>query len=114
MRSCTPQPAFLSTVSSVGVFSVFEVEADLIETLFRNEVFTLGAQVAAIDYGVDKLIGVGAKIAAAFDAPNTFEAEGVPDAAGSYIGFVDEIEDGVSVTLEAISYCTFVWWFCVE
>jgi len=93
------QAALLGAVGAVGVLAVLEVEADLVEALLGDEVFALGAQVAAVDDGVDELVRVRAQVAAAFDAPDPFEAEGVPDAAGGDVGFVDEVEDGVGVAL---------------
>ena len=78
---------------------MFEVEADFVEALFGDEVFAVGAEVAAVDDGVNEVVGVGAEGAAAFDAADAFEAEGVPDAAGDEVGFVDEVEDRVGVAL---------------
>ena len=93
------QAALLGAVGAVGVLAMLEVEANLVEALLGDEVFALGAQVAAVDDGVDELVRVRAQVAAAFDAPDPFEAEGVPDAAGGDVGFVDEVEDGVGVAL---------------
>jgi len=78
---------------------VFQVIPNLIEALFGDEVFTFRAEVAAVDEGVDEGVGVGAEGAAAFDAADALEAEGVPDADGGGVGFVDEVEDAVGVAL---------------
>lgn len=99
MRRRAPQPAFFRPVRPVGVFAVLEIEADLVEALFRDEVFALGAQVSSVDDGVDEFVWVGAQVSAGFDAADAFEAEGVPDSAGGEVGFVDEVEDGVGVAL---------------
>lgn len=99
MRRRAPQPAFLRAVRTSGIFAVFEIIPDFIEALFGDEVFAFGAEVAAVDEGVDEGVRVGAEGAAAFDAADAFEAEGVPDAAGSDVCFVDEVEDGVGVAL---------------
>ena len=99
MRGRTPQPAFLRAVGAAGIGAVLEVVFYLVEALFGDEIFAFGAEVAAVDDGVDELVGVGTQVAAAFDAADAFEAEGVPDAAGGDIGFVDEVEDGVGVAL---------------
>lgn len=68
------ETAFLGAVGAGRVFAVFEVEADFIEALFGDEVFAVGTEVAAIDNGVDEIVGVGAQGAAAFDAADAFEA----------------------------------------
>lgn len=78
---------------------MLEVEADLIEALFRNEVFTFGPKIAAVDDGIDEVVWMGTQVAAGFDAPDAFEAQGVPDTAGGDVGFVYEVEDGVGVAL---------------
>ncbi len=103
VRRRTSQAALLSAVGAVGVFAVLEVEADLVETLFRDEVFTLGAKVAAVDDGINEVVRVGPQVAAGFNAPDAFEAKGVPDTAGGDVGFVNEVEDGVGVALVCTS-----------
>lgn len=99
MRGGTPEPTLFRAIGARGVGAVFEVVADFVKTLFGDEVFAFGAEVAAVDDGVDEIVGRGAQVAAAFDAADAFEAEGVPDAAGGDVGFVDEVEDGVCVAL---------------
>ena len=99
MRRCTPQTALFGAVCSVGVFSVFEVEADLVEALFGDKVFALRTEITAVDDGINKLVRVGSEVAAAFHAANAFKAEGVPDAAGGEVGFIDEVEDRIGVAL---------------
>jgi len=100
MRSRAPQPAFLRAIRAAGIGAVFEVVADFVEAFLGDEVLALGAEVAAVDDGVDEVVGGGAQVAAGFDAADAFEAEGVPDAAGGDVGFVDEVEDGVGVALD--------------
>lgn len=68
------EAAFLGAVGAGRVFAVFEVEADFVEALFGDKVFAVRAQVAAIDDGVDEVVGVGAQSPAAFDAADAFEA----------------------------------------
>lgn len=77
MCGCTSKPALLRPVGSVGVFAVFEVEANFIEALLGYEVVIL-AQIATIDDGIDQLIGIGLEIATALDTPNSLEAQRVP------------------------------------
>lgn len=60
MRGRAAQSAFLRAIGPVGVFGVLEVESDLVKALFRDKVFAFGAEVAAVDYGVDESVGVGA------------------------------------------------------
>ena len=102
VRRGAAEAAFLRAVRPRGVFAVFEVEADFVEAFFGDKVFAVGAEVAAVDDGVDEVVGVGAQRAAAFDPADAFEAEGVPDAAGGDVGFVDEVEDRVGVALEGL------------
>ena len=52
MSSCTSQSAFLGSVGAVGVFPMFQVEADFVEALLGDEVFTFGTEVATVDDGV--------------------------------------------------------------
>lgn len=111
MRRRTSQAALLSAVGAVGIFAVLEVEADLVEALFRDKVFTLGAKVAAVDDGIDEVVRVGPQVAAGFDAPDAFEAQGVPDTAGGDVGLVNEIEDGVGVALVFTSDNMARWYF---
>jgi hypothetical protein len=60
MRGRAAQSTFLRAISPVGVFGVLEVESDFVKALLRDEVFAFGAEVAAIDDGVDEGVGVGA------------------------------------------------------
>ncbi len=99
MRRRAPQSTLLRPIRARGIFPMFQVIPDLVEALFGDEVFALGAEVAAVDEGVDEGVRVGAEGAAAFDAADALEAEGVPDADGGGVGFVDEVEDGVGVAL---------------
>ena len=103
MRSSTAQTAFLCAVGAARVRAVLEVIFDLVEALFGDEIFAFGAEVAAVDNGVDKLVRVGAQITATLDATDAFEAEGIPNAAGGNVGFIDEVEYGVSVALGCTS-----------
>lgn len=68
------KPAFLCTVRSVGVFGVLEIKPYFVEALFGDKVFAFGAEVAAIDNGVDQGVGVGAQVSAGFDTSDAFEA----------------------------------------
>ena len=52
MSSCTSQSAFLGSVCAVGVFPMFQVEADFVEALLGDEVFTFGTEVATVNDGV--------------------------------------------------------------
>ncbi len=79
---------------------MFQIESDFVEAFLGDEVFSFWSEVAAVDYGVDEFVRVRAEVPAAFDAADAFEAEGVPDAAGGDVGFVDEVEDGVGVALQ--------------
>ena len=97
MRCCAPQPRLLAPVGIRGVFSLFEVEPNLVETLLRDIVFVF-AEFSAIDDCVDRG-AVAFEAASAFDEANAFEAEGVPDFCGSSIGLKDEVEDRVGVVL---------------
>ena len=99
MRRSRPQSTLLRPVRPVGVFSMLEIKPDFIEAFFGDEIFALGTEVAAVDDGVDKGVGMGAQVAGGSNAPDSFESEGVPDAAGGEVGFVDEVEDGVGVAL---------------
>jgi len=78
---------------------MLQIIPNLIEAFLGDEIFALGAQVAAVDDGVDEGVWVRAESAAALDAADALEAEGVPDAARREVGFVDEVEDGVGVAL---------------
>ena len=60
MRRRAPQATLLRAIRAIGVFGVFEVEADLVEALLGDEIFALGAEVAAVDDGVDEGVRVGA------------------------------------------------------
>ena len=106
MRRRAPKSALLRTISPVGVFCMLEIEPDFVEALLGDEIFTFRAKIPAVDDGVDEGVRVGAQIAAGLDAANTFEAEGVPDAAGGDVGLVDEVEDGVGVALGEFSAMT--------
>lgn len=64
---------FLRTIGAVGVFAMLEIEADLIKTFFAYEIFPVGAEVPAINYGVNEFIRVRAQITAALDAADTFK-----------------------------------------
>lgn len=79
---------------------MFEVVANLIKALFGDEVLAVGTEITAVDDSVDEVVGVGTEGAALRDAANALEAEGIPDAAGGDISFVDEVEDRVGVSLE--------------
>ena len=97
------QAAFLCAVGSVWVFAVLQVEADLVEALFRHKVVVL-PQIAPVYDGIDKLAGIRLEIAAALDAPNALEAQRIPYPARCEVGFVDEVEDGVSVALRMLEH----------
>jgi len=103
VRRRAPQAALLCAVGAVGVFAVLQVKANLVKSLFRDEVFTLGSKVSAVDDGIDEVIRVGAQVAAGFNAPDAFKAQGVPYTAGSDVSLVDEVEDGVSIALAILS-----------
>lgn len=78
----TAQPALFRTICAVGVFAIFEVEADLVEAFFANELFAVpGRQVSSVYDGIDESIGVAPQVAAFLYATDTLEAQGVPDAA---------------------------------
>lgn len=82
---------------------MLQIIAYLIKAFFTHKVFAFGTQVAAVDDGVDEGVWVRAESAAAFDAADALEAEGVPDAARREVGFVDEVENGVGVAL--LGFC---------
>ena len=64
----------LRTIGAVRVFAMLEVEANFIKTFFAYEIFPVGAEVPAINDGVDESIRVRLQITAALDAADTFEA----------------------------------------
>lgn len=99
MRRGAAQAALLRTVGASGVLVVLEVVAYLVEALLGDKLFRIAAEFAAVDDGVDEAVRVRAKVAAAGDAADAFEAEAVPDAGGGDVGFINEIEDGVPITL---------------
>ena len=43
---------------------------------------------------------MGSQVSATFDTTYALEAEGIPDATGGDVGFVDEVEDGVRIALK--------------
>lgn len=91
------QSGFLGAVGPVRIFAVLEVELDLFETLFTHEFVTFFAaaaaqrEVAPVNDGVDEAVWVGFELAAAGDAADALEAEGVPDAAGRDVRLVHEV-----------------------
>lgn len=95
MRSCATKSTLLGSVGSAGICAILQIEANLVEALFGDEVFAFWTEVAAVDYGVYELVWMRSEVATGFDAADSFEAEGIPDAAGSNVGFVDEIKDRV-------------------
>lgn len=103
MRCSATQAALLSSISAVRVFPMLEVEANLVKTLLRHEVFAFGSEVSTVYYGINKLIGVRTQITAGFDAANTLETKRVPDAARGDVGFVYKVEDRVCIALAMTS-----------
>lgn len=96
------QAGLFGAVGAVGVAAVLEVELDLVEALLADEVVCVttsaaGSQVAPVDDGVDEAVRVAAQAAAALDAADALEAQGVPDAAAGDVCLVDEVEDAVGV-----------------
>ena len=53
------EPRLLRAVGAVGVFGVFEVEANLVEAFLGDEVLAFWSEVAAIDEGIDEGVRVG-------------------------------------------------------
>ena len=52
------EAAFLGAIGSIGVFAVFEIETYFVETLLGDKVLAFGTKIAAVDYGVDELVGM--------------------------------------------------------
>lgn len=52
----------------MGVLSILEIEADLIETFFRDKVIIL-TEISPVDDGVNKFARIRFEVARAFDAP---------------------------------------------
>jgi len=96
------QPAFFGSVSAVGIATGFEVEPNLVETLFTHKFLATRAagrvaQVASVDDGVHQPVGVALEVAGALDTPNALEAQRIPDLARRHVGLVDQVEHRVLV-----------------
>ena len=74
MRRCTSKAAFFGSISTIGVFAMFKVEANFVEAFFGDKVFALGAKVSTVDDCIDEFVRVRAEIAAAFNTSDAFEA----------------------------------------
>ena len=99
----TSQATLLRPIRTIGIFCMFEIESDFVEPFFRDKIFAVRAEVTTVDEGVNEGVGMRGKVAAGFDAADTFEAKSVPNSARGDISFVDEVEDGVCVTLGTTS-----------
>lgn len=81
MRSRRAKSRFLGAVSTMGIFSMLEVEANLVKSFFADKILAFGAKVSAVDDGVDEFIRVRAEVTTSLDAADTFEAKSIPDTA---------------------------------
>src|ERR1700737_3579182 len=97
MRRCASQPAFFGAISTVGIFAELQIKLDLIEAFFTHEIFSLWAEIAAIDDGINQLIRVTLQVSTPLDSPNSLEAEGIPNAARCDIGLIYKVENRVRV-----------------
>ena len=104
VRGCTAQARFFGAISTIWVFSMLEVEAYLVETLFRDKVFAFGTKVTTVYNGINELVWMRAKITAGFDAANALEAQSVPYSARRDIGLVDKVEDRIGISLDRNEY----------
>lgn len=57
------EAAFLRSVGSAGVGTMFEVVAYLIEAFFGDKVFAFWTKIAAVDDSVDQVVWVRAEVA---------------------------------------------------
>ena len=79
---------------------MFKVESNLVEAFFGNVVLSFRAKIAPVDNRIDKSFWIRSQITARLHPADAFEAKSIPDAAGGDIGFIDQVEDAVSIALE--------------
>lgn len=68
MRCSAAEATLLCSIGAMGVLSILEIEADLIETFFRDKVIIL-TEISPVDDGVNKFARIRFEVARAFDAP---------------------------------------------
>ena len=81
MCCSAPESAFLCPVCPAWISTVLEIKAYLVEALFGDKVLPLWSQISSVDDGINESVAVRAEVATSFNAADTFEAEGIPDAA---------------------------------
>ncbi len=93
------QATLFGAIRAIGVFTVLEVEFDLVEALLGDKVFPVGTQISAVDDCIYQFVRIRFEIAAALDASNLLEAQRIPDATRCNIGFVHQVENRICVPL---------------
>ena len=89
MRGCTPKPALLGPIGTTGIFGVFEIVFNLLETILRCRIISFKIEIPPIYDGIDKMPWIGEEPTTSWHSADSFEPKGIPNATRGYISLID-------------------------